>query len=159
MPTLYSMALIFCQLANGAYVLKQTYSSDGDSFFQGFDFRDVSLPSSCHSSGEKANVADPKQAAYFRSLGSIAHRADPSNGFVNYLNYSQAVGQGLARYVDNRVYLGVDNRSAVSANSTGRASIRLESKQTFSKGLPVADIAHIPIITPAQAAGKKRPSV
>ncbi len=79
-------------------------------------------------------------------MASPASRADPSNGFVNYLSYDDAISQGLAKYVGNQVYLGVDfrNRIADGDSSVGRSSIRLEARRPFSSGLLIADIAHMP---------------
>ncbi len=90
------------------------------------------------------HVANAQQSSYFESLGASAHKADPSNGFVNYLGHADAINQGLAKYVGNQVYLGVDSQNQISESSIGRSSIRLESKHAFNNGLLVADIAHMP---------------
>ena len=69
---------------------------------------------------------------------------DPTDGFVNYLSQSQAQSQGLAKIVNNQVFLGVDNKTKISDTAQGRNSVRLESKKTFDKGLLIADISHMP---------------
>jgi hypothetical protein len=69
---------------------------------------------------------------------------DPTNGFVNYLPYGEAVSKGLVKVVNNQVYLGADSSSKISTSAQGRDSIRLESKESFTMGLLIADIAHMP---------------
>ncbi|KAF1949778.1 hypothetical protein CC80DRAFT_428416 [Byssothecium circinans] len=48
----------------------------------------------------------------------------------------------LARYINNKVFLGVDNTTVSTTKK--RNSIRLESKNTFDNGLLVADFDHLP---------------
>jgi hypothetical protein len=67
---------------------------------------------------------------------------DPTQGFVKYVSRSDAADQGLiARTRDNRVYMGVDDKHKTT---TGRASVRIESKATYNQGLLIADISHMP---------------
>lgn len=69
--------------------------------------------------------------------------ADPTNGFVTYTTASEASGAGLAGYVNDMVYLGVDH---TTANPTsGRGSTRVTSQSAYTKGLFIADIAHMPV--------------
>ena len=71
---------------------------------------------------------------------------DPTNGFVQYQNYTSAISQGLVGYLADTqsVFLGVDHKSK---DPNGRASVRLESKKGWNKGLLVADIRHMPAST------------
>ena len=72
--------------------------------------------------------------------------ADPTNGFVAYQNQANAEAMGLYS-VDSTtgsVRLGVDDQNVYPLSSTGRPSIRLESKQAYNKGLFVADFLHMP---------------
>lgn len=71
---------------------------------------------------------------------------DPTNGFVQYQDQAAAVKSGLVGYLRDRqsVFLGVDYKSK---DARGRASVRLESKDAWSKGLLVADIRHMPAST------------
>ena len=70
---------------------------------------------------------------------------DPTNGFVKYLDYTDAIKQGLMASVSNFAganYMGVDN---TSQPTTGRPSMRITSTKTYNKGLFIADIAHMPV--------------
>ncbi|PSN62650.1 hypothetical protein BS50DRAFT_603323 [Corynespora cassiicola Philippines] len=68
---------------------------------------------------------------------------DPTNGFVQYQDHQSAVANEYVGYLDDAksVYLGVDYKNK---DPKGRASVRLESKKTWNKGLLVADIRHMP---------------
>lgn len=67
---------------------------------------------------------------------------DPSNGAVEYVSEGVAGALGMIRAVTGHVYVGV-SREAVSAG-TGRKSVRLHSRSTYSRGLFVAMIDHMP---------------
>lgn len=67
---------------------------------------------------------------------------DPTNGFVSYQGAHTANTSALAGYADNSVYLGVDYQTVNPPG--GRQSVRLESKKTWTKGLFIADISHMP---------------
>jgi len=71
---------------------------------------------------------------------------DPTNGFVDYVDAATASQAGLAGYASDGVYLGVDYKNKVSMNTTagGRQSTRVESKKSWTKGLFIADIRHMP---------------
>ncbi|RFU28299.1 hypothetical protein B7463_g8030, partial [Scytalidium lignicola] len=68
--------------------------------------------------------------------------ADPTNGFVDYVPQSVAENDHLVYYTNNQVYLGVDHTT--QNPSGGRASVRLSSDIPYTKGLFIADIAHMP---------------
>lgn len=69
---------------------------------------------------------------------------DPTKGWVRYQSYANAVAQGLVEVSTNSVYLGVDYKNKAP---NGRASVRLESKKLYQKGLFVLDVAHMPSST------------
>ncbi|KAL1891856.1 hypothetical protein Sste5346_007400 [Sporothrix stenoceras] len=69
--------------------------------------------------------------------------ADPTNGFVDYVDAQTASQSGLAGYVNGMVYLGADHNTANPAS--GRASTRVTSNKGYEKGLFVADIQHMPV--------------
>lgn len=75
--------------------------------------------------------------------------SDPTHGFVDYLSYDAANAAGLLDVnddpLDTYVRWDVDTTSYLSTSDQGRASVRLESKRTYTKGLFVADIAHMPV--------------
>ncbi|KAL3418636.1 putative endo-1,3(4)-beta-glucanase [Phlyctema vagabunda] len=71
---------------------------------------------------------------------------DPTDGFVNYVAADTANSTGIAGYLsttaDNAVYLGVDHTTVNP--SGGRPSVRVSSSKTYTHGLFIADIAHMP---------------
>lgn len=69
--------------------------------------------------------------------------ADPTNGFVQYHTAALANSSSLAGYANGGIYLGTDF-ATVNPSSPGRGSTRVNSKKTYTKGLFIADIAHMP---------------
>lgn len=70
--------------------------------------------------------------------------ADPTHGFVTYVSESAASQQGLISVRSNGVYIGVDSKTVLSPNGAGRNSVRIESKKSWTHGLFVADLGHMP---------------
>ena len=68
---------------------------------------------------------------------------DPTIGFVNYTSRETAAARGLINATASSVYMGVDD-AHLGANATSRDSVRIESTATFSSGLFVLSLAHIP---------------
>lgn len=68
---------------------------------------------------------------------------DPTNGYVDYQTYAEAISEGLAYITDaNQVYMGVDS---TTVNPTdGRKSVRISSNDAFEHGLFITDIVHMP---------------
>lgn len=73
---------------------------------------------------------------------SFFSEPDPANGFVKYVNASTASREHLAGYMDGKIYLGVDHTNI--PEDGGRVSVRVTSKESFTRGLFVGDIAHMP---------------
>ncbi|KAH6620091.1 glycoside hydrolase family 16 protein [Boeremia exigua] len=68
-----------------------------------------------------------------------------TDGFASYVSKDEAISTGLAKTVDNRVYLGVDNSTVIDVTPQGgRKSVRLESHDTIDHGLVIADFRHVP---------------
>ncbi|KAJ3557447.1 hypothetical protein NPX13_g9922 [Xylaria arbuscula] len=67
---------------------------------------------------------------------------DPTLGYVQYVDAVTANSTGLAGYANNGIYLGVDYETQNPA--AGRASVRLTTKNAYTHGLIIADIAHMP---------------
>ncbi|RDW73315.1 glycoside hydrolase family 16 protein [Coleophoma cylindrospora] len=67
---------------------------------------------------------------------------DPTSGYVDYVSETVAMADGLARYQNNQVYLGVDYTTSNPASM--RASVRVTSDISYTQGLFIADIAHMP---------------
>ncbi|KIH94423.1 hypothetical protein SPBR_09214 [Sporothrix brasiliensis 5110] len=79
---------------------------------------------------------------FFYNFG-YAHSPDPSHGFVDYIhppdsNKFAYVTQNLT------IRLGVDSENKYSTTSGGRKSVRMESGDTFTHGLFVANFSHLP---------------
>ncbi|EKG19108.1 Glycoside hydrolase family 16 [Macrophomina phaseolina MS6] len=74
------------------------------------------------------------------------NRSDPTNGFVNYVNETTALTTGLIQFGDyGTPRWGVDTtHNYTLGKDWGRPSIRLESKRSWTHGLFLADIAHMP---------------
>ncbi|OCK74731.1 glycoside hydrolase family 16 protein, partial [Lepidopterella palustris CBS 459.81] len=71
---------------------------------------------------------------------------DPTTGFVDYKDNVTAHNLGLASVSGGVAYMKVDstNTYAPPPNSNGRPSVRISSKKTYTHGLFLADIAHMP---------------
>lgn len=59
------------------------------------------------------------------------------------------MSSGLARIDNGRVRVGVDSTNVAkqignNRNKHGRNSVRLESKDTWNRGIMIADIQHMP---------------
>jgi hypothetical protein len=71
--------------------------------------------------------------------------ADPTNGFVTYVNQSYAESAGLVKTTDSgSLYLGVDYENVLTVDGPGRESVRIESNEYYDQGLYVVDIQHMP---------------
>ncbi|KAI5455650.1 concanavalin A-like lectin/glucanase domain-containing protein [Mariannaea sp. PMI_226] len=67
---------------------------------------------------------------------------DPTDGYVEYANAATASGCGLVGYQNGLIYIGVDHQTV---NPTkGRKSVRVTSKKSWSNGLFIANITHMP---------------
>jgi len=67
---------------------------------------------------------------------------DPTNGYVYYATQQQANDWGYTYVQNGQAWIRSDD-SSVSSGS-GRGSVRLQSKQTWTKGLFLFDVAHMP---------------
>ncbi|KAI0432931.1 family 16 glycoside hydrolase [Xylaria sp. FL1042] len=87
-------------------------------------------------------VQDSYDATNFFDNFEFFSGPDPTAGFVQYVDAATANSTGLAGYANNGIYLGVDYQTQ---NPTGgRASVRLTSTKSYTHGLIIADIAHMP---------------
>jgi len=66
---------------------------------------------------------------------------DPTHGFVKFVDIPTGKSSGLMTSSGKSVKLAADSTNVTPG---GRPSIRLESKATYSSGLIIADIAHMP---------------
>ncbi|KAH8594871.1 glycoside hydrolase family 16 protein [Bisporella sp. PMI_857] len=90
------------------------------------------------------SLVDSYDASNWYDSFNFHDEADPTNGFVDYISASDAQSSGLAKIVDNKVYLGVDNMTVLSTGGSGRKSIWITSKKPFLHGLLIGDFAHMP---------------
>ncbi|GAO13863.1 uncharacterized protein UV8b_03905 [Ustilaginoidea virens] len=67
---------------------------------------------------------------------------DPTKGFVEYVDSNTANKEGLAGYAKGGIFMGVDYKTKNPA--MGRKSVRVTSHKAFTRGLFIADIAHMP---------------
>ncbi|KAL7943575.1 glycoside hydrolase family 16 protein [Trichoderma barbatum] len=81
-------------------------------------------------------------ASNFFSHFEFHTKADPANGFVEYIDGQTANHLGLTGIAAGGVFLGVDSTTRNPSN--GRKSVRVSSRQAFTHGLFIADIAHMP---------------
>lgn len=71
--------------------------------------------------------------------------ADPTNGYVTYVDQEHAEDAGLFKIQsDGSIYMGVDHTSTLDPNGAGRDSVRVESKKFYKQGLYIVDVAHMP---------------
>ncbi|KAI5465852.1 glycoside hydrolase family 16 protein [Mariannaea sp. PMI_226] len=81
-------------------------------------------------------------ASNFFSEFKFFDQHDPTNGFVDYVDIHTASDNSLAGYQNGSVYMGVDT---VTKNpSNGRRSVRVSSNKSWTHGLFISDIAHMP---------------
>ncbi|KAF2669788.1 hypothetical protein BT63DRAFT_453973 [Microthyrium microscopicum] len=104
-----------------------------------------SLISSSYASGLYINP-DVYDSTNFFSKFNFFTDADPTHGYVDYQTQDQATQANppLISTSNNAVKFGADFSSVVADGARGRKSIRLESQATYTKGLFIADIAHMP---------------
>lgn len=74
--------------------------------------------------------------------------ADPTNGFVNYVNQSIAQANGLISTDGGATYIGVDYTSTLNAStSPGRQSVRISTEKYYNESLIIGDFQHMPSST------------
>ncbi|KAK1057884.1 hypothetical protein LTR74_013798 [Friedmanniomyces endolithicus] len=67
---------------------------------------------------------------------------DPTNGYVNYVDQSVASQNGYIDASSAQIYIGTDAVNVT--NSAGRNSVRLTSNKSYSSGLVILDLDHMP---------------
>lgn len=70
---------------------------------------------------------------------------DPTHGYVNYVDQNTAQSSGLFSVNNNVVTIRVDSTNVASGR--GRSSVRVTSKGSYTHGLVVLDLAHMPAST------------
>ena len=89
------------------------------------------------------SLSDDYLANGFFSNWDFYTGADPTDGYVTYVDQSTAQSSGYIQNLpDGSVYIGVDNTSV--ATGSGRNSVRISSHYTYTHYLTVIDLAHMP---------------
>lgn len=101
----------------------------------------AALAASSAQAASTYRLVDTFNSTNFFSEFDFFTQPDPTHGFVNYVDAAAASRDGLAGYSQGGVYLGVDH---TNTTTTGRSSVRVTSKKAYTKGLFIADIAHMP---------------
>ncbi|KAJ1331356.1 family 16 glycosylhydrolase [Microdochium nivale] len=89
-------------------------------------------------------IQDTYDASNFFDGFEFFSGPDPTEGFVRYQTAVEANASALAGYANGGVFLGVDYKNKAGG---GRASTRVNTKKKYTRGLFVADIAHMPSST------------
>ncbi|KAF3004276.1 hypothetical protein E8E13_008397 [Curvularia kusanoi] len=90
-------------------------------------------------------LVDTYDGTNWLNMFDVQAIADPTHGFVEYVNAQQAQQLGLLKTQGSQVYMGVDTTSTLDPNSSkGRKSVRIQSKRAYNQGLVIADFAHVP---------------
>ncbi|OJJ47319.1 hypothetical protein ASPZODRAFT_65123, partial [Penicilliopsis zonata CBS 506.65] len=97
------------------------------------------------SSSESYTLVQTWEGSDFFDYFDFYTGADPTDGFVDYLDKASAESAGLVNITSSgSVYLGVDYTTTLTSSSAGRSSVRLDGTQYFDHGLFIADIQHMP---------------
>lgn len=91
-------------------------------------------------------LVDDYSGANFFSGFSFFTGADPTGGFVRYVDAATASSSGLTSITTGKdgkpvVHIGVDSQNVTPG---GRPSVRVTSNKAYNHGLVIADIAHMP---------------
>ncbi|KAM3075128.1 hypothetical protein ACMFMG_007415 [Clarireedia jacksonii] len=94
------------------------------------------------------SLVDNYEGINFFEMFDFYTGADPTSGFVSYTskevaeNANNDLGVALIKTNEyNQSYMGVDYVNVVT---TGRSSVRIQSKKTYTQALIIADLAHMP---------------
>ncbi|CAF9918794.1 hypothetical protein IMSHALPRED_004417 [Imshaugia aleurites] len=72
----------------------------------------------------------------------LSQSADPTGGYVNYVNQTIATDNGYINTDNGLVYIGVDDTNI--STGTGRDSVRIVSTAAYNYGLFALDVSHMP---------------
>lgn len=114
--TLLSLVSLAVSLSTDGYTLDLDYGN-GSTFFSNFDFEVF-------------------------GGGDDSTTQDPTHGFTWYVNETTARSRGYIR--DEDLYIGVDHSSVTTVANKSREAVRLRSREAFTHGLFILDLAHMP---------------
>lgn len=87
-------------------------------------------------------LQDDYKTENFFSMFDFFTGPDPTKGFVTYVDQATAQKSGLINTNNGAIYMGVDHQNV--ASGSGRASVRIASKKTYTHGLIILDLSHMP---------------
>ena len=87
-------------------------------------------------------LQDDYSTTSFANMFDFYTGADPTAGYVTYVDQSTAETTGLFSTNNGSIYIGVDSTNV--ASGSGRNSVRLTSTASYNHGLIVLDLAHMP---------------
>ncbi|KAJ9615308.1 hypothetical protein H2200_001383 [Cladophialophora chaetospira] len=99
----------------------------------------VGLVSLCHAG---YMLQDDYSSDQFFDMFTFFTDPDPTHGYVQYVDQGTAQSGGLISTNGGSVYIGVDHQN--KASGSGRQSVRLTSKKSYTHGLIILDLAHMP---------------
>ncbi|WWD16308.1 hypothetical protein CI109_100734 [Kwoniella shandongensis] len=70
---------------------------------------------------------------------------DPTHGRVNYVDLNTARNNNLSFASGDTFVMRADSSHVVTPSARGRDSVRIHSKETFSDGVLVLDVTHMPV--------------
>jgi len=91
---------------------------------------------------QKYTLVDDWRGNTFLDNFSFWTSGDPTHGYVQYVSQATAQANGMINATGNTLFLYSDHSKV--ASSPGRMSIRISTKKTYTEGLFVVDLTHMP---------------
>ena len=82
-------------------------------------------------------LADSYQGQDFINDWTFQAISDPTHGYVNYVDKSTAVSQGLVFASGSNFTLKADDTNVVSSSASGRNSVRIQSPNAYNSHVTV----------------------
>ncbi|VDB89129.1 unnamed protein product [Peniophora sp. CBMAI 1063] len=89
-------------------------------------------------------LADSYQGSDFINKWTFQAISDPTHGYVNYVDKSTAVSQGLVFASGSNFTLKADDTNVVSSSASGRNSVRIQSPNSYNSHVTVVNLSHMP---------------
>ncbi|KAJ9634856.1 uncharacterized protein PV06_05774 [Exophiala oligosperma] len=87
-------------------------------------------------------LEDDYSGDQFFSMFDFFTDRDPTNGYVTYVDQTTAQSNNLISTTNGSIYMGVDHSNV--ASGLGRNSVRLTSTKSYTHGLIILDLNHMP---------------
>ncbi|KOS19398.1 putative glycosidase [Escovopsis weberi] len=88
------------------------------------------------------NLTTHYDANNFFDTFDFFDQPDPTHGFVQFVNKTTAYRDQLAGFAGHAIYMGADSKT--TNPPAGRKAVRLSSQKSFTHGLFIADMSHMP---------------